>query len=81
MRAIVVIVANVIAKSLQVLLVHSDDVIEQITTAAFHRALGHSVLPWTPDRGSHAGDPQRAKGSKYFQSVSLVVIEEQEFRG
>jgi hypothetical protein len=82
MRAIVVIVANVIGKkSLQVLLVHTDDVIEQITTAAFHPALGHSVLPWTPDPGSHAGDSQRTKASKYFQAVFLVVIEEQEFRG
>jgi len=58
-RAIVVIVANVIGKkSFQVSLVPSDDVIEQITAAAFHAALGHGVLPPTPDRGSHAGDSQ-----------------------
>ena len=59
MRAIVVIIANVIRqKSLQVSLVDSDDVIEKIAAAASHPALGHSVLPRTPDRGSHAGDLQ-----------------------
>jgi hypothetical protein len=43
MRA-VVIVANVIRKVFQLSLVHSDDVIEQITAAAFHPALGHPVF-------------------------------------
>src|SRR5579864_8253594 len=41
MRAIVVIVANVIGKKFfQVSLVPGDDVVEQITAAAFHPALG-----------------------------------------
>src|SRR5215831_4092137 len=79
MRAIVVIVANVIGKkSFQVSLVDSDDVIEQITAATFHPALGHSVLPGAPDRRSHAGDLQRAKGRPYFQAKLLIVIAEQE---
>lgn len=82
MRSIVVIVAKIIGKkSFQVLFVHSDDVIEQITAAALHPALGHSVLPGTPDRGSHAGDWQGANGSKYFWPVFLIVIEQQELRG
>ena len=62
-------------------LVPSDDVIEQIAATAFHPALGHSVLPRTPDRGAHAGDLHRARGGQYLQAVFLVVIEEQEFRG
>src|SRR5215813_5493021 len=68
MRAIVMIVANVIGKkSFQLSLVPCDDVLEQIPAAAFHPALGHSVLPGTPDRGSHAADLQGANGSQYFQ--------------
>ena len=79
MRAIVVIVANVICKkSLQVSLVPGDDVVEQIAAAALHPALGHAVLPRAPDRGLHASDLQGAKGSQYFRAVFLVVIEEQE---
>jgi len=79
MRAIVVIVVNVIRKkSFQMSLVHSDDVIEQITTAASYRALSHSVLPGAPDRGLHASDLQRAKSSVYFLTEFLVVIEKQE---
>ena len=82
MRSIVVIVANIIGKkSFQVSLVHRNDVIEQITAAAFHPALGHSVLPGTPDRGSHAGDSQGANGRPYFQAVFLIVIKQQELRG
>ena len=73
------IVANVIGKkSFEVSLVPCDDVIEQITAAAFHPALGHSVLPPTPDRGSYAGYLQAANGGRHFQTVFLVVIEEQE---
>jgi len=82
MRAVVLIIANVIAKkSFQVSLVHRDDVIEQIPAAAFHPALGYSVLPRTPDRGSHASDLQGTNGSKHFQAVFLVAIEEQVCRG
>jgi len=46
MRAIVIIVANVIGKkSFQLSLAPCDGVIEQIPAATFHPALGHSVLP------------------------------------
>ena len=82
MRAILVIVAKVICKkSFQVSLVHGKDVIEQITTAASHPALGHSILPRALDRGLHASDLQGANRSQYFQAVFLVVIEEKELRG
>ena len=54
MRAILVIGAKVICKkSFQVSLVHGKDVIEQITTAASHPALGYSILPRALDRGLH----------------------------
>jgi len=79
MGAVVVVIAHVIGEQfVQVSFVESDNVVEQITAAASHPALGHSVLPGTPDRGLHARDLQGAKGSGYFQAVFLVVIEEQE---
>jgi hypothetical protein len=57
MGVIVVIVANVIGpQPLQMTFVESEDVIEQIMAAAFHPALGHSVLPSTLDRSLHVGD-------------------------
>lgn len=82
MRAVVVVIAHVIGEQfVQVSFVDSDNVVEQITAAASHPAVGHSVLPGTPDRGSHAGDLHRAKGSQYFQAVLLIVIADQEFWG
>ena len=71
MGAIVVIVANVIGKkSFQVSLVHSDDVIEQITTAAFYPALGHSVLPRTSDRDCGGGFARDLKGIGYRRHLA-----------
>jgi hypothetical protein len=75
MRAIVVIMANIIR---QKFLVNSHDVIEEITAAASHPALGHSILPGTLDRGLYGGDLQGANASMYFQTVFLIMIEEQE---
>jgi hypothetical protein len=45
-------------ESFQVSLVPGDDVIQPITAAAFHPALGHTVLPGTLDQGLQAGDLQ-----------------------
>ena len=79
MRAIFVIIANIIRqKSFHASLVDSDDVIEQITAAASHPALGHSILPGASDRGLYGGDLQWANASMYLQAVFLIMIEEQE---
>ena len=82
MRAVVVVIAHVIGEQfVQVSFVDSDNAVQQITAAASHPALGQSVLPGTPDRGSHTGDLHRAKGSQYFQAVLLIEIAEQKFWG
>jgi len=79
MRSVIVVIAHVSGEQLvQVSFVDSDNVVEQITPAASHPALSHSVLPGALDRGLHTSDLQGAKGSQYFQTVFLVVIEEQE---
>lgn len=73
------VVANVVSKkSLQMALVESDDVVEQIATAASHPALSDSVLPGTSNGGPHPGDRDRTDRSGDFQSVLRVVIEEEE---
>ena len=73
------VIANVVSKkSLQMALVESDDVVEQISTAASHPALSDSVLPGTLNGGPYTADRHRADRSGDFQSVLRVVIEEEE---
>jgi hypothetical protein len=77
--AVVVVIANVIAKkSLQMGLVQSDDVVEDIAAAASDPALGNPVLPRAADRGLHALHVHGSNGSGNFQPVLLVVIKEEE---
>ena len=79
MRAIVMIVADVVGKdSPQMALVECDDVVEQVAAAASHPALGNSVLPRALDRGLHASDAHRANGGRNFPPVFLIVIKEEE---
>ena len=79
MGAIVVVIANVIAKkSLQMVLVQSDDVGEHIAAAASDPALGNPVLPRAVDRGLHALRVHGTNGSRNFQPILLVVIKEEE---
>ena len=56
----------------------TDDVVEQIAPAAAYPAFRNTVLPGALDGGLHGRDLQGAKGSGYFQTIFLVVIEEQE---
>src|SRR5258708_2714772 len=59
-------------------LVQRDDVVEQLTAAASHPALSHSVLPRTSNRRSHRRNVHRFDGGGYCESVLRVVIEYQE---
>jgi hypothetical protein len=79
MGAVVVVIANVIAKkSLQMVLVQSDDVGEHIAAAASDPALGNPVLPRAVDRGLQALRVHGTNGSRNFQPILLVVIKEEE---
>ena len=54
MRPVLVVVADVLShQSFQVPLVHDDDVIQQVPSAAPHPTLGHSVLPRTAKGSAH----------------------------
>ena len=73
------VIANVVSnKSLQMALVESDVLVEQIATAASHAALSNSVLPGTLNGGPYTGDRYRADRRGDFQSVLRAVIEEEE---
>jgi hypothetical protein len=77
--AVIVIIADVLGeKSLQVVLVQSDDVVEEIPPTAFDPALGNAVLPRTLDGGSHARHVHGTNRSGNYQPVLLVMIEEEE---
>jgi hypothetical protein len=77
--AVMVIIEDVPGeKSFQVVLVQSDDMIEEIPTIASDPALSNAVLPGTLDRGFYARHVHRTNRNGRFQPVLLVVIEEEE---
>jgi len=77
--AVIVIIMDVLGKeSLQMALVPSDDMIEQVAPTASHPALSNSILPGTLDGGSYASDLHGPNGSRDFQPIFLIVIQEQE---
>jgi hypothetical protein len=54
MRAVLVMVGDVFGKEpLQVPLIESNHMVEQLAAAAPHSALGDSILPGTFERGPH----------------------------
>ena len=72
-----VIIADVLRKkSLQMVLVQSDNVVEHIAAAAFDPALGNAVLPRALEGGSHVRHVHGLNGSRNLEPVLLVVIKE-----
>lgn len=65
-------------KSLQVVLVHSDDMVESIPPRASGPALDNAVLPRALDGGLHARHVDGTNGSGNYQPELLVMIEEEE---
>jgi len=75
--AVLVIIADVLRKkSLQMVLVQSDNVVEHIAAAAFDPALGNAVLPRALEGGSHVRHVHGLNGSRNLEPVLLVVIKE-----
>ena len=77
MSTILMVIANVISKqSLEVALVHGNNVIEQIPSAASHPALGNPIVPGTLERGCNRSDlhglNRRRNLSPYFPSRSKM---------
>ena len=79
MRAVVVLVANIISEQTpQVAPVQSDHVIQQVTPAALNPTLRNSILPRTPQRSADALDFHRSDRSGDLRPILGVTIEDDE---
>jgi hypothetical protein len=79
MRAVFVIVADVVSEQpFQMTFVQRNDVIQQISPAAFDPTLRHSVLPRTLERSSHRSDGHRPNRTHHLQAVLRVPVKDQE---
>ena len=78
MRAVVVIVADVVSEhSFQMGFIQRNDVI-QVSPAAFNPTLCHGVLPGTLEGGPHRAHLQGSNGHGYFQSIFRIPVKDQE---
>jgi len=79
MRAVVVIVADVISEQpFQMMFIQRNDVIQQIATTALDPSLRHTVLPRTLERSSHRSDGHRPNRTRHLQTVLRVSVKDQE---
>jgi hypothetical protein len=79
MRSILVVVARVLREQpLQVPLVNSNYVIEQVSPAALHPTFSNAVLPRALKRSPKGMDPQRSNRRGNLEPVLPVPIKDQE---
>jgi hypothetical protein len=77
MSTILVIVRDVIREeALQVARVQWNHVIEQLAATASYPALGDTILPGTPNRGSRRGYFHRADCGRDIQPILGVMVED-----
>src|ERR1700693_1761494 len=75
-RAIVMIVADIISEqTTQVALTQSDHVIQQVTPAAFNPTLRNSILPRTPQRCADTFDFHRSDRGGDLRPILGIPIE------
>src|ERR1700738_502052 len=81
MRAVLVVIANILReKTFQVAFVNCDDVIQEITAATPYPTLCHSILPRTFERGADRIHPQGSNRCGHFQSILGISIKDDEPR-
>src|SRR5258707_13961527 len=79
MRAVLVVIANILSEAaFQVAFVNCDDVIQEITAATPYPTLCDSVLPRTLERGAHRIHPQGSNRCRDFQSILGITIKDDE---
>jgi hypothetical protein len=77
MRAVVVIVANIISEQTpQVAPVQSDHVIQQVTPAALNPTLRNSILPRTPQRSADTLDLHRSDRGGDLRPILGITIKD-----
>src|ERR1700756_4938141 len=75
MRAVLVMVGDVFGKEpLQVPLIESNDLVEQLTTTAPHPALGNTILPGTFERGPHGAYLQGSNRCRDLCPVFCIPV-------
>jgi hypothetical protein len=78
-RPVFVVVAHIFSEqSLQMLLVHRDDVIQQVPPTAFDPALRDAILPGTLERGPHRPHVEGSYRCGNLKPVLPVPVKDQE---
>jgi hypothetical protein len=81
MRAILVVVANILGEqAFQVAFVNCDDVIQEITAATPYPTLCDSILPRTFERSADRTHAQGSNRCRDFQSILGITIKDEEPR-
>ena len=81
MHAVFVMVGDVLGKQpLQVPLVESNPMVEQLTSAAPDPALGNAILPGTFESGPHGVYLQGWNGCRDLRPVFCIPVMDQELR-
>src|SRR5690349_9699984 len=81
MRAVLVVVANILREpAFQVAFVNRDDVIQEITAATPYPTLCDSILPRTLERGADRIHAQGSSRCGHFQSILGITIKDDEPR-
>jgi hypothetical protein len=79
MRAVFVVVVDVFRKQpFQMAFVHSNNVIQQVSSAAFNPTLRNSILPGTFKGGAYGTNRQSTNRCRDFQPIFPIPVKDQE---
>jgi len=81
MRAVLVVVEDVFSEQpFQMTFIHCDNMIEQISSAAFDPTLRHTVLPGAFEESSCGAHLQESNGDGNVQPVFRISVEDEKPR-
>ncbi len=79
MRAILIVVADVFREQApEMAFIEGNDVIQQVTPAAFHPTLRYTILPRASQRSAHTLDFHRSDGRENLCPILGITIKEHE---
>jgi hypothetical protein len=77
MRAVLVVITDVIREQpFQKAFIHHDNMIQQVSSAAFDPTLRHAVLPGALEEGPHRAHLQASNGHRDLHPVFRIPVEE-----
>src|ERR1700682_5627549 len=81
MRAVLVVVADVFRKQpLQMVFIHCNDAVQQVTAATLNPSFCDPVLPGTFERGPHRPDLQGSHRCRNLDSIFAITIKDEKSR-